>query len=281
VREVDVSQVTESIAELLADINYNISPDIKEALGKSLNFEYSDVGKDVLSQLLLNIDIASRKKIPLCQDCGYAVVFIEIGQDVHLVGGDLDEAINRGVSISYRDNYLRKSILKDPIRHIDNTGDNTPAVIWKDIVPGSDICLHVCAKGGGSENMSAVRMLKPSDGLDGLKAFVIDTVRVGGANACPPILVGVGVGGTFEKCAWLSKKSLFRKIGERNRDQFLAQIESDLLEEINNLDIGPAGLGGRTTALDVFIEQYPCHIASFPVAVNIQCHSSRHKSIII
>ncbi len=279
-REVSVSRITEEVARLSIEANYQLGEDVVQALRKALDKEESPVGRSILERIIENAEIAAQGEYPYCQDTGFAVVYVEIGQDVRLVGGDLYEAINEGVRKGYTEGYLRKSIVRDPLRRV-NTGDNTPAVIWTDIVPGDKVSITVAAKGGGSENMSEVRMLKPADGAEGVKNFVVERVERSGGNPCPPIVVGVGIGGTFEKCAWLAKKAALRKIGERNPDPFYAEMEEELLERINKLGIGPQGLGGRVTALDVHIEAYPCHIASLPVAVNIQCHADRHKTVVI
>jgi fumarate hydratase subunit alpha len=261
------------------DANYFIGEDMIEAFKKGLEKEESETGKDILKQLLKNAEIAKSEKVPLCQDCGFAVVFLELGTEVH-VTGSIIEAINDGVRKGYTDGFLRKSILSDPVKG-KNTGDNTPAIVHTKLVPGDKIKITVAPKGGGSENMSEVKMMKPADGIEGVKSFVVDRVVRSSSNPCPPIVVGVGIGGTFEYVAFLAKKALLRDIGERNPDPFYADIERELLEKINNLGIGPQGLGGRITALDVFIEIHPRHIASFPVAVNINCHVARHKSAII
>lgn len=279
-REIPVSKITEEVARLSIEANYHLGEDVIQALHKALEIEESPVGRSIIERIIENARIADQEEYPYCQDTGFAVVYVELGQDVKLVGGDLYEAINEGVRKGYTEGYLRKSIVRDPLRRV-NTGDNTPAVIWTDVVPGDKVKITVAAKGGGSENMSEVRMLKPADGAEGVKDFVVDRVERSGGNPCPPIVVGVGIGGTFEKCAWLAKKAALRKIGERNPDPFYAEMEEELLERINKLGIGPQGLGGRVTALDVHIEAYPCHIASLPVAVNIQCHADRHKSVVI
>ncbi|NOZ57848.1 MAG: fumarate hydratase [Calditrichaeota bacterium] len=279
-REVPVSRITEEVARLSIEANYQLGDDVVQALRKALDQEESPVGRSILERIIENAEIAAQGEYPYCQDTGFAVVYVEIGQDVKLTGGDLYDAINEGVRKGYTEGYLRKSIVRDPLRRV-NTGDNTPAVIWTDIVPGDKVKITVAAKGGGSENMSEVRMLKPADGAEGVKNFVVERVERSGGNPCPPIVVGVGIGGTFEKCAWLAKKAAIRKIGERNPDPFYAEMEEELLERINKLGIGPQGLGGRVTALDVHIEVYPCHIASLPVAVNIQCHADRHKTVVI
>jgi fumarate hydratase subunit alpha len=241
--------------------------------------EESSVGKEIISQILENDKIAAEGIFPMCQDTGFAVVFVEMGANV-CIQGNLAEAIHEGVRQGYKDGYLRKSILGDPIER-KNTGDNTPAVIHLDIVPGDKLKITVAPKGGGSENMSFVKMMKPADGVEGVKSFVIDSVRQAGSNPCPPIVVGVGIGGTFEKCAQMAKKALLRPIGSKHPNPFYANLEAELTEKINMLGIGPQGLGGTVTALAVHIETHPCHIASFPAAVNINCHAARHKEAII
>lgn len=278
-REVEGKIISDTVARLCMDANYNLGEDVIKAFHEGLKKEESPTGKDILNQLLKNAEIAHTEQIPICQDCGFAVIFVEIGTDVH-VKGNIIEAINEGVKRGYTDGYLRKSILADPIRG-KNTGDNTPAIIHTIFVPGEKIKITIAPKGGGSENMSEVRMGKPADGIEGVKNFVIDRVIRSSANPCPPIVVGVGVGGTFEYVAFLAKKALLRDIGQRHPDPFYADVERELLEKINNLGIGPMGLGGRVTALDVFIEVHPRHIASFPAAVNINCHAARHKSAIV
>jgi len=279
-RIIECEQITQAVAKLSMDANFYIPDDVRSQIIKMRELEESEVGKTIIDQILKNQDISSDEQMPICQDTGFAVVFVEIGQDVK-VNGDIKDAISKGVAKGYTDGYLRKSILIDPLKRSPNSGDNTPPVIWFDIVPGDRLKIIVAPKGGGSENMSRIKMLKPADGVEGFKNFVIETVEQSGGNPCPPVVVGVGVGGTFEKCAWLAKKSLLRNIGQRNEDPFYAQIEQELLVEINNLGIGPMGLGGRTTALEVFIEQYPLHIATFPAAVNLNCHAARHKEIIL
>ncbi len=278
-RQVPYKTIVETVAQLCTDANYFLGDDMIKAFKDGLSKEDSDAGKDILNQLLKNADIAKTEKVPLCQDCGFAVIFLELGTDAH-VEGNIIEAINDGVKKGYTDGYLRKSILSDPVKGR-NTGDNTPAIIHTTLVPGDKIKITVAPKGGGSENMSEVNMMKPADGIEGVKTFVVDRVLRSSANPCPPIVVGVGVGGTFEYVAFLAKKALLRNIGERNPDPFYADVERELLERINNLGIGPQGLGGRITALDVFIETHPRHIASFPVAVNINCHVARHKTAVI
>ena len=278
-RQVPYKTIVETVAQLCTDANYFLGDDMIKAFKDGLNKEESDAGKDILNQLLKNAEIAKTEKVPLCQDCGFAVVFLELGMDVH-VEGNIVDAINDGVRKGYTDGYLRKSILSDPVKGT-NTKDNTPAIIHTSLVPGDKIKITVAPKGGGSENMSEVNMMKPADGIEGVKNFVVDRVLRSSANPCPPIVVGVGIGGTFEYVAFLAKKALLRDIGQRNPDPFYADVERELLEKINNLGIGPQGLGGRITALDVFIETHPRHIASFPVAVNINCHVARHKTAVI
>jgi fumarate hydratase subunit alpha len=278
-REVPYKTIVETVAKLCTDANYFLGDDMIRAFKDGLNKEESDAGRDILNQLLRNAEIAKTEKVPLCQDCGFAVVFLELGTDVHVVGNIID-AINDGVRKGYTDGYLRKSILSDPVKG-KNTKDKTPAIIHTSLVPGDKIKIIVAPKGGGSENMSEVNMMKPADGIEGVKNFVVDRVLRSSANPCPPIVVGVGIGGTFEYVAFLAKKALLRDIGQRNPDPFYADVERELLEKINNLGIGPQGLGGRITALDVFIETHPRHIASFPVAVNINCHVARHKTATI
>lgn len=279
-RSIQINTIIEQVKKLCIDANYNLPPPVVSSLEHALGQEDSPQGKRTLKHLIENAHIAEQGLYPLCQDTGFAVFFVEMGNNVKIQDGLLDEAINEGVRIAYMDEYLRSSIVKDPLHRV-NTGDNTPAVIWTEIVKGDKLKISMAPKGGGSENMSEVAMLKPAQGVQGIKKFVIDKVSRSGGNPCPPIIVGVGIGGTFEKVAWLAKKSLLRHIGERNQDPFYANLEQELLTQINDLGIGPMGLGGRTTALDVFIETFPCHIASLPVAVNVQCHSARHKSVTI
>ncbi len=278
-REVDYNIIVDTVARLCTEANYFLGEDVVNAFKQGLEKEESPTSKDILNQLLQNAEIARTEKIPICQDCGYAVVFLELGEDVHVKGNILN-AIKDGVKKGYTDGYLRKSILADPIKG-KNTGDNTPPIVHTTIVPGDKIKITVAPKGGGSENMSEVKMGKPADGIEGVKEFVLDRVLRSSANPCPPIIVGVGIGGNFEYSAFLAKKALLRDIGQRHPDPFYADVERELLEKINNLGIGPMGLGGRITALDVFIEVYPRHIASFPAAVNINCHAARHKTAII
>jgi fumarate hydratase subunit alpha len=274
-KEVSVKEISEAVRELSMKSNMVLGDAELDYIKKMLDVEESPTGKEILSMLLENARIAREEEIAICQDTGFTVVFIDLGQDVRLVGGDLNEAVADGVRKGYQEGYLRKSILGDPIRRV-NTGDNTPPVIHLNMVPGEKVKIVVAPKGGGSENMSAIRMLKPSDGIEGVKNFVVDTVVSAGGNPCPPVVVGVGIGGTFEKCAFLAKKSLLRPLGERHPDPFYAEIEDELLRRINDSGVGPQGLGGRVTALDVHVETYPCHIASLPAAVNLNCHATRH-----
>jgi fumarate hydratase subunit alpha len=279
-REINVAEITGAIAEICMDANFYLGEDVLNSFKSALENEPSPTGRNVLQELIVNAEIASNEQVPMCQDTGFAVIFVELGQDVRLVGGDLYEAINEGVRKGYGDGYLRKSIVIDPIKRV-NTKDNTPAVIHLEIVPGDKVKLIVAPKGGGSENMSAVKMLNPSDGAKGVVDFVVDTVSKAGSNPCPPIVVGVGIGGTFEKVAYLAKKSLLRELGEPNPNPFYDAMEKEILEKVNNLGIGPQGYGGRTTALAVHIETYPAHIASMPAAVNINCHAARHKERVL
>ncbi|NLE24077.1 MAG: fumarate hydratase [Clostridiaceae bacterium] len=279
-RTIHVSKITEAIENLCIEANIALNPDIREALEKGEKAEESDTGRSILQSLIKNADIASDERMAICQDTGMVVVFVELGQEVQIVGGNLEEALNQGVRQGYKKGYLRNSVVEDPLRR-KNTGDNTPAVIYYNIIEGDSLILHVAPKGFGSENMSALKMLKPSDGVEGVKKFVVDTVSQAGANPCPPIVVGVGIGGSMDKAALLAKRALMRPIDESNPDSYYKDLEAELLESINNLGIGPAGLGGRITALGVNIEVYPTHIAGLPVAVNIGCHVTRHKSITI
>ena len=277
-REIEAGKITEAIARLSMEANYELEDDVQSALEKAFKEEESPAGKEVLRQILENSQIGRDEKMPICQDTGLAVVFAELGQDVHVVGGDFEEAINEGVRKGYTEGYLRKSVLDDPVKG-KNTGDNTPAVIHLRIVPGDGLTLWVVPKGGGSENMSKIAMMKPADGVEGIKRFVVESVRTASGNPCPPIVVGVGIGGTFERCAYLAKKALLRDIGSTHPDPFYADIESELFGLVNDTGVGPMGFGGRVTALAVHIEVAPRHIASFPVAVNINCHAARHKKV--
>ena len=276
-REINTSQITTAIRDLCIKANTHLGEDVLAALHKAIELEVSPTGKDILEKLVENARIAREEEIPICQDTGFAVVFAELGQEVHLAGGDLKEAINEGVRQGYQDGYLRKSICHPFTRR--NTGDNTPAVIHIDIVPGDMVRLIVAPKGGGSENMSRVTMLTPAVGMEGVKDFVVQRVKESGANPCPPTIVGVGIGGTFETTALLAKKALLRPLGSQNPNGELALLEDELYEEINGLGIGPQGLGGRITSLAVHVDMMESHIASLPVAVNIQCHAARHKEV--
>ncbi|WP_294394335.1 fumarate hydratase [uncultured Clostridium sp.] len=279
-REVNVALVTDVVKKLSIEANYFLGDDIKESLMKSRREETYELAGQVLDKIILNSEIACKEEMPMCQDTGMACVFLEIGQDVHFVGGNLEEAINEGVRRGYEEGFLRKSVVEDPIRRV-NTKDNTPAIIYYNIVNGDKVKITLAPKGFGSENMSRIGMLKPSDGLEGVKNFIIETVKAAGPNPCPPMVVGVGIGGTFDKAAYLAKKALIRPINTSNKDEFYKELEIELLEKINKLGIGPQGFGGKTTALGLNIEAYPTHIAGLPVAVNINCHATRHKEAII
>ena len=280
-REIHTDQITETVARLCIESNYYLGEDVLAALRRYREAEVSPVGREVLDQILENADIAREQQMPLCQDCGLTVVFMELGQEVHVVGDDLNEALAEGVRQGYQDGYLRKSMVEHPFSSRINTKDNTPAVIHTSIVPGDQLKITVAPKGGGSENMSQLGMLKPADGREGVLSFVIESVRRAGANPCPPIIVGVGVGGSAEKAMGLAKHSLLREVGQPSPDPELAALEADILEGVNRIGIGPQGFGGLTTALAVHVESFPCHIASLPVAVNIQCHSARHKEAVL
>lgn len=279
-REINVAVVAEAVKDLCINSNYFLSDDIKNALVKSKEEETWPLAKDVLDNIIINADIAKREHMPMCQDTGMACVFVEIGQDVHIVGGLLEDAINEGVRRGYDEGLLRKSVVKDPIDRV-NTKDNTPAVIYYNIVAGDRLKITVAPKGFGSENMSKIKMLKPADGIEGVKEFIIDTVKSAGPNPCPPMVIGVGIGGTFDKAAYLSKKALIRSIDEVNTNELYKDLEVELLDIINKLGIGPQGFGGKTTAIGLNIETYPTHIAGLPVAVNISCHATRHKEIVL
>ncbi len=280
-RELDVSVITDNVAEMCQQANIYLGEEEFNALKRALKEEESPTGREVLKQLIENVEIARDEQIPICQDTGFSVFFVEWGQEVHLTGGTLEEAINAGVSRGYTDGYLRKSIVRDPLYERKNTGNNTPAVIYTDIVPGDQVKIAFAPKGGGSENMSTVKMLKPSDGEAGVIDFVVNHVKAAGPNPCPPIVVGVGIGGTFDKVAVLAKKALFRPLGKPNPDSKFAALEETLLKKINDLGVGPQGFGGRTFALAVHIETFPAHIASMPAAININCHASRHLERIL
>ena len=279
-RTVDVSVLAQNISEMCIEANHYLSEDMKTAFTEAQNREQAPLGRQILSQLQENMEIAEKDMIPICQDTGMAVVFLEIGQDVHFVGGNLEDAINEGVRRGYDKGYLRKSVVKDPV-HRGNTGDNTPAMIYTEIVPGEQIKITVGPKGFGSENMSAIRMFKPSAGLQGIKDFILETVETAGPNPCPPMVVGVGIGGTFDKAALLAKKALMRPIDSENPDPFYADLEKEMLEKVNKLGIGPQGFGGKTTAIGLNIETMATHIAGMPCAVNINCHVTRHKTEVL
>jgi len=279
-REVAVNEISRVVEKLCIEANERLPADIRAAMEQALAAETSDRGREILSLLLENAATAATEAIPICQDTGMAVVFVELGQDVHLTGGNLSEAINAGVRDGYRTAYLRNSVVRDPLERV-NTGDNTPAVIHLTLVSGSSIRLTVMPKGFGSENMSRLGMLKPADGVAGIKSFVVETVRLAGGNPCPPVVVGVGIGGTMEKAALLAKTALLRPAGSRHSEARLRELEEDLLAAVNRTGIGPQGLGGRTTALAVNMEVYPTHIAGLPVAVNIGCHATRHATATI
>lgn len=279
-RTIDVHEISDAVRDLCIQINYELSPDMQQALHAASQSEHNPLGKQILNILKTNLDVAKEEKIPICQDTGMAVVFLKIGQDVHLTGGNIEEAVNDGVARGYREGFLRKSVVRDPLDRV-NTGDNTPAVIHYSIIPGDQVQITLAPKGFGSENMSRLIMLKPADGEEGVLHAIVDTVREAGPNACPPIVVGVGIGGTFEKCALLAKEALARDTGAASPKPHIAAMEQEALRRINELDIGPAGLGGQITALAVHIETYPTHIAGLPVAVNICCHVNRHAHMVI
>lgn len=279
-REVNVSIITDNIKEMCIEANHFLTDDMKNVFENAVKNEESALGKQVLGQLEENLKVAGEDMIPICQDTGMAVVLINVGQDVHLTGGDITDAINEGVRRGYVEGYLRKSVVKDPI-YRENTKDNTPAVIHFNIVPGDKVDITVAPKGFGSENMSRVFMLKPADGIEGVKEAILTAVKDAGPNACPPMVVGVGIGGTFEKCAYLAKKALTRDLNEESPVEYVRNLEKEMLEKINKLGIGPGGLGGTQTALAINIETYPTHIAGLPIAVNICCHVNRHSHRVI
>ncbi len=280
-KEIDVSQIVPEVKRLCMEINYRASQDLVAKIQECIPREESPLAQEILELLIKNIDLAAQEQLPMCQDTGAVIVFIELGQDVHLIGGDLSEAINEGIRQGYAAGYLRKSIVADPVFKRNNTGDNTPAIIHTEIVPGEKIKITLTAKGAGAENMSELRMLKTAEGIAGVKDFIVDVVRRAGGNPCPPVIIGVGIGGNFEQCALLAKKALLRPLNEKNPDSRLASIEIEILNRINKLGIGPQGLGGRTTALAVHILSRPCHIAALPVAVNLDCHVHRHAAVVI
>ena len=278
-REINAELITKAVRDLCIDANCHLPADIKERIAKCNCQEPFPIAQNILEKIVENFNIADEENVPICQDTGLALVFLEIGQDVH-ISGNLTEAVNEGVRQGYTEGYLRKSCVKDPLDRV-NTGDNTPAMIYTELVPGEEIKITVAPKGFGSENMSQIKMLKPSDGLEGVKDFILKVVEEAGPNPCPPIVVGVGLGGTFDKAAYLAKKALMRSVDERHENPFYAELEEELLEKINGLGIGPQGFGGKTTALAVNIETMATHIAGLPCAVNINCHVTRHKTVIL
>lgn len=280
IREIPVHQISRNICQMCIEANISLSSDMQKGLARAGKEEISPLGKKVLEQLEENLEIAGQEQIPICQDTGMAVVFLEVGQDVHLIDGDLREAVNEGVRRGYREGYLRKSVVRDPILR-ENTGDNTPAVLYVKLVPGDQIKITLAPKGFGSENMSRIFMLRPADGLDGVREAILTAVREAGPNACPPMVVGVGIGGTFEKCALMAKEALTRDLDSSSEIPWVADLEREMLAKINGLGIGPGGLGGRVTAMGVNINTYPTHIAGLPVAVNICCHVNRHAVRVI
>ena len=279
-KTINVNEIIKTVKELSIEANYYLPTDVKEAIEEAEKNEKWPIANNILNKILENSQIAAAEKMPICQDTGMACVFVDIGQDVHITGGSLEEAINEGVRQGYAEGFLRKSVVKDPIHRV-NTNDNTPALIYYNMVPGDKVKITVAPKGFGSENMSRIAMLKPSDGLEGVKNFVLETVRMAGPNPCPPIVIGVGIGGSFDKAAYLAKKALIRPVNENNTDEFYSNLEKELLEEVNKIGIGPQGFGGKTTALALNIETYPTHIAGLPVAVNINCHATRHKERVL
>lgn len=280
IREIPVHQISRNICQMCIEANISLSSDMQKGLARAGKEEISPLGKKVLEQLEENLEIAGQEQIPICQDTGMAVVFLEVGQDVHLIDGDLREAVNEGVRRGYREGYLRKSVVRDPILR-ENTRDNTPAVFYVKLVPGDQVKITLAPKGFGSENMSRIFMLKPADGLDGVREAILTAVREAGPNACPPMVVGVGIGGTFEKCALMAKEALIRDLDSSSEIPWVADLEREMLAKINGLGIGPGGLGGRVTAMGVNINTYPTHIAGLPVAVNICCHVNRHAVRVI
>ncbi len=277
-RNIEVNTIIESVRDMCMTANYYLNDDIKQAMKSGLQHEESPIGIEILEKLLKNAELAESKKVAICQDTGMTVVFVTIGQEVHISGGGLSDAINEGVRRGYKEGYLRKSVVSDPIERI-NSGDNTPAVIHYEIVPGDTLKIELAPKGFGSENMSALKMLKPSDGIEGVKSFIIETVDKAGPNPCPPIVVGVGIGGTMEKATILAKRALLRPLNIRSSIEYVNNLENEMLQKINELGVGPAGLGGTNTALAVNVETYPTHIAGLPVAVNISCHVTRHSEV--
>lgn len=279
-RTIHTDEIIKTIRQMCIDVNLHLSEDMKDAICQASETEQSPVGKKILEQLEKNMDIAAREDIPICQDTGMAVVFLKIGQDLHIEGMNLEDAVNEGIRQGYVDGYLRKSVVRDPLQR-ENTKDNTPGIIHYQIVPGDQLTITVAPKGFGSENMSRIFMLKPADGIEGVKESILNTVREAGPNACPPMVVGVGIGGDFEKCAIMAKQALTRNVNEHSDIPYVKELEKEMLEKVNKLGIGPGGLGGTTTALAVNINTYPTHIAGLPVAVNICCHVDRHMTEIL
>lgn len=277
-RTIDASKITEAVKNMVIEANYFLPRDVMEALKNARENDDWKLSQDILDKIIENAEVASNERVPMCQDTGMAVVFVKMGQEVVIENGFIEDAINEGVRQGYEEGFLRKSVVGDPLNRV-NTKDNTPAIVNYEVVPGDKLTLMVAAKGFGSENMSRLKMLKPSEGLQGVKDFVLETVELAGPNPCPPIVVGVGVGGTFEKVSLLAKKALMRDLDKYNENPFYADLEKELLEEVNALGIGPQGFGGKTTALKVNIEYFPTHIAGLPVAVNINCHATRHKEV--
>lgn len=279
-REIDVQKISAAISDMVQEANYSLNSDVIAALLHAEKEEKSPIGQKIIKKLIKNQQIAHNNQVPICQDTGSAIFFVDVGQELRIVGGDIGKAIDEGVRIGYQTGYLRKSIVDHPFNRI-NTGDNTPAVVHYTIVPGEQLRIRFLAKGGGSENMSASKMLTPAEGISGVKQFVLETVSAAGGNPCPPLVIGVGIGGTYEKAALLAKEAQFRKIGEHHQLSDIAKLEEDLLNEINRSGVGPQGLGGTVTAIAVNVEIYPTHIASLPVSVNLGCHASRHKEIVL
>lgn len=277
---IEYQDVVSEVSRICQEANYDLGEDVVDAFKESVKTEQSEAGKGILNQLIENADIATSNRVPMCQDTGVSVFIVKLGNECAITGGSLYDAINEGVRTGYDEGYLRYSIVDDPINR-KNTGDNTPAVIHIELVEGDTLDVQMSAKGGGAENMSAMKMLTPSSGISGIKDYIIDTVKHAGPNACPPLVVGIGIGGNFEVAPYLAKKSLFRPLGERHGDDSIAQLEEELHDEVNKLGIGPQGMGGSTTALDIKVETAPCHIAALPVAVNLNCHASRHKHFIM
>ena len=277
-RTIDANEITKEVKRMVMEANYYLPKDVMEALKKAREEDDWNLSKDILDKIVQNAEIAADERVPMCQDTGMVVAFVEMGQEVVIENGYIEDAINEGIRQGYSEGFLRNSVVKDPLNR-ENTNDNTPAVINYEIVPGDKLTIGITAKGFGSENMSRLKMLKPADGLQGVKDFILETVEMAGPNACPPIVVGVGLGGTFDRVSLLAKKSLMRDLDKYNEDPYYANLEKELLEKINELGIGPQGFGGRTTALKVSIEQYPTHIAGLPIAVNVNCHATRHKEV--